>query len=177
MFNMRFFAVALIIGSLSYLASAQSCSTSVSCSTCAGYSGTGCWCSNFRSISSSGCCATDCNCPSSYQYSYPLYSVSTCSNYYAYYENNPNYGVKLSTGQIVYVPHAFLRCIFVTFEQLHRHSRRRLLHQHRRRHLLLQTERHPALRLHRHRRVLHVVGMVLPNPRRPPGWRRHGHLH
>jgi hypothetical protein len=164
---MRFFAVALIIGSLSYLASAQSC-TSASCSTCASYSGLSCWCSNSRSISSSGCCSTNCNCPSSYQYQYPLYSSYTCSNYNSYPDTNPNYRLALSAGQIVYVHHAFLRCIFVTFEQLHRHSCRRLLPQHRRRHHLLQTERYPALRLHRHRRVLHVVGMVLPNPRRPP---------
>jgi hypothetical protein len=101
---MKIIAVALIIGSMSHVAIAQSC-TSDSCYACSSWRGSY-WCSNsyVRSASAAqgGCCAFDGSCPSTYRYKYPL-SYSLGCDYSSYPNNNPNFRTSMSAGEIAYV--------------------------------------------------------------------------
>jgi hypothetical protein len=82
---MQLYLAFLIVCSLAYFASAQSCTSSTSCTQCLNANNR--WCSNSAiGYSGSGCCVSGISsqCPSLYSYSY-YYNCNSWDKYYVYY--------------------------------------------------------------------------------------------
>jgi hypothetical protein len=91
---MRFTAAALVALALLHVASAQSCSSVISCGRCLNY-----YCTNSAGSSYGGCCSSSSSqCPSGYAY----YTLD-CNTYYSNYYGSPQLGAAAIVPIVFYV--------------------------------------------------------------------------